>query len=101
MEGSCVGALLSINNRLYPLLPFEHFFSHTPMLLLFGSSVRAYSNAVRVIGVSISKLGGAVFFGGRGGGFWNDEAASNAGVAVAVTALAGLALAAALFYTTR
>ncbi|XP_052195535.1 rab GTPase-activating protein 22 isoform X2 [Diospyros lotus] len=36
-----------------------------------------------------------------GGGFWLDKAVSNSGVAIAVTALAGLVLAAAVFYTTR
>ncbi|KAA8533559.1 hypothetical protein F0562_031007 [Nyssa sinensis] len=41
------------------------------------------------------------FFVGGSGGFWAGRTASNAGVAVAVTALAGLALAAAVFCNLR
>ncbi|MCD7452249.1 hypothetical protein HAX54_016014 [Datura stramonium] len=70
------------------------------MLVLFTS---VSPNAVESIGTRISKLGG-VFIGvggGNGGGFWMDRQTSNAGIAFAVTALAGLALAAAVFYTTR
>ncbi|KAH0702958.1 hypothetical protein KY290_018279 [Solanum tuberosum] len=71
------------------------------MLNLFFTSVA--SNVVESIGNRISKLGG-VFIGvngGNGGAFWMDRQPSNAGIAFAVTALAGLALAAAVFYTTR
>ncbi|KAI3457959.1 hypothetical protein Pfo_014622 [Paulownia fortunei] len=55
---------------------------------------------VEAIGSSISQLSRAVFIGGGGGGFWKD-AAANDGVTLAFTAFAGLALAAAVFYTTR
>ncbi|CAN4085652.1 unnamed protein product [Withania somnifera] len=71
------------------------------MLLLFFTS--ASSNVVESIGTRISKLGG-VFIGVTGNGgaaFWMDRQPSNAGIAFAVTALAGLALAAAFFYTSR
>ncbi|KAK6155500.1 hypothetical protein DH2020_009748 [Rehmannia glutinosa] len=56
---------------------------------------------VESIGSSISQLSRAVFIGGGGGGgFWRDTAA-NGRVTLAFTAFAGLALAAAVFYTTR
>ncbi|KAK6155525.1 hypothetical protein DH2020_009773 [Rehmannia glutinosa] len=55
---------------------------------------------VESIGSSISQLSRAVFIGGGGGGgFWRDTAA-NGRVTLAFTAFAGLALAAAVFYTT-
>lgn len=56
--------------------------------------------ALQAIGTRISDLSRAVFIGGGGGGFWTD-AAANGGVTLAFTAFAGLALAAAVFYTTR
>lgn len=71
------------------------------MLLLLSTTARAYSNVVEVIAGTIGKLGGRGGGGNAGGGFWNDRAPSNAGVAVVLTALAGLALAAAVVYTTR
>lgn len=57
------------------------------------------SGGVKRSNSSASKFG--AFFVGGGGGFWAEKAASNAGVGFFLTALAGLALAAALFYTTR
>lgn len=57
--------------------------------------------AVKAIGSSIIHLSRAVFIGGGGGGgFWAD-AAANGGVTLAFTAIAGLALAAAVVFTTR
>lgn len=56
--------------------------------------------AVESIGSRISELSRAVFLGGGGGGFWRD-AAANGGVTLAFTAFAGIALAAAVLYTTR
>ncbi|KAL8538100.1 hypothetical protein ACS0TY_000160 [Phlomoides rotata] len=56
--------------------------------------------AVEAIGSSISQLSRAVFVGGGGGGFWSD-AAANRGLTLAVTAFAGLAVAAVVVYTTR
>ncbi|KAH6760454.1 Ypt/Rab-GAP domain of gyp1p superfamily protein [Perilla frutescens var. hirtella] len=55
--------------------------------------------ALEAIGIRISELSRAAFIGGGGGGFWRD-AAANGGVTLAFTAFAGLALAAAVFYTT-
>ncbi|KAA8540081.1 hypothetical protein F0562_026773 [Nyssa sinensis] len=62
------------------------------MLFLFFSSS---ANGVQ----GSAKFGGAFVSGG--GGFWAETVFSNAAVAVAVTTLAGLALAAAVFYTRR
>ncbi|XP_041998774.1 rab GTPase-activating protein 22-like isoform X1 [Salvia splendens] len=57
--------------------------------------------AVQAIGSRIGDLSSVVFIGGGGGGgFWRD-AASNGGLTLAFTAFAGLALAAAVFYTSR
>ena len=57
--------------------------------------------AVQAIGSRIGELSRVVFIGGGGGGgFWRD-AASNGGLTLAFTAFAGLALAAAVFYTSR
>lgn len=39
--------------------------------------------------------------GGGGGGFWSTNSPSNVGIAVAVTAMAGLALAATVVYSRR
>ncbi|GMP70691.1 hypothetical protein CsSME_00029436 [Camellia sinensis var. sinensis] len=44
---------------------------------------------------------GALFFGGAGGGFWSTTAAGNAQLALFFTVFAGIALAAAVFFTTR
>lgn len=47
---------------------------------------------------------GSVTFGsggGRGGGFWATVAPSNVGIAVAVTAMAGIALVATVVYSRR
>ncbi|KAF3434196.1 hypothetical protein FNV43_RR25299 [Rhamnella rubrinervis] len=41
------------------------------------------------------------FLGGGGGGFWGSAAPSNVGIAVAVTAMAGIALAATVVYSRR
>ncbi|XAR71595.1 hypothetical protein NMG60_11017947 [Bertholletia excelsa] len=59
--------------------------------LFFGSGAN---------GVEGSSDLSAVFVGG-GRGFWRDMAASNSGAVLAFTLLAGIALAAAVFYTTR
>lgn len=56
--------------------------------------------AVEAIGSSISQLSRAVFVGGGGGGFWSD-ASANGGLTLAFTAVAGLAVAVAVVYTTR
>ncbi|GFP88775.1 GTPase-activating protein gyp7 [Phtheirospermum japonicum] len=56
--------------------------------------------ALESIGSSIGQISRAVFIGGGGGGgFWKGAAADGS-VTLAVTAFAGLALAAAVFYTT-
>lgn len=44
---------------------------------------------------------GGIFGGGGGGGFWSPGSPSNVGIAVAVTAMAGLALAATVVYSRR
>ncbi|XP_073131365.1 rab GTPase-activating protein 22-like isoform X1 [Henckelia pumila] len=62
------------------------------------SMISGGSAAVGAIGGSISQLRRAVFTGGDGG-FWMDQTA-NGFVTLAVTALAGLVLAAAVYYTT-
>lgn len=58
---------------------------------------------VEAVGGAIGKLGGGIigFGGASGGGFWKETGVPDASVAVAVTALAGLALAAAVFCATR
>ncbi|KAL3653684.1 hypothetical protein CASFOL_003365 [Castilleja foliolosa] len=54
--------------------------------------------ALDSIGSSIGQLSRALFIGG--GGLWKG-AAADGGATLAVTAFAGLSLAAAVFYTTR
>ncbi|XP_047265440.1 rab GTPase-activating protein 22 isoform X2 [Capsicum annuum] len=81
------------------------------LLLFFTPSSSVSSNVVESIATKINKLAGVLIGvangggnGGAGGGgnaFWMERQPSNAGIAFAVTALAGLALAAAVFYTTR
>ncbi|KAL0403260.1 UNVERIFIED_CONTAM: GTPase-activating protein GYP7 [Sesamum radiatum] len=83
MVQSPLGVLL--NPRVKVLIPDLH-----PMLA-------AGASAIEAIGTSISQASRAVIVGG---GFWK-EAAENGGVTLAFTAIAGVALAAAVFYTTR
>ncbi|KAL0452384.1 UNVERIFIED_CONTAM: GTPase-activating protein GYP7 [Sesamum latifolium] len=83
MVHSPLGVLL--NPRVKVLIPDLH-----PMLA-------AGASAIEAIGTSISQASRAVIIGG---GFWK-EAAENGGVTLAFTAIAGVALAAAVFYTTR
>ncbi|KAL3630742.1 hypothetical protein CASFOL_023726 [Castilleja foliolosa] len=65
-----------------------------PMLAGAGATLES-------IGSSIGQISRAVFIGGGGGGgFWKGVA-EDGGVTIAITAFAGLALAAAVFYTTR
>ncbi|XP_027109991.1 rab GTPase-activating protein 22-like isoform X1 [Coffea arabica] len=84
------------------------------MLLLFffttsTASAGGPSPVVELISNTINKLTGIFLIGGGGGGgdeghdsgFWKYTTASNAGVAFAVTALAGLALGAAVLCNTR
>ena len=114
MQGNCCcwGAKLSFRNLpslLYSLHP-------SSMLLLFFFTTSTASaggpSPVELISNTINKLTGIFLIGGGGGGggggdeghdsgFWKYTTASNAGVAFAVTALAGLALGAAVLCNTR
>lgn len=76
------------------------------MLLLFfinSFPAPAPSLILQLIRNIIGKVTGIFLIGGGGdaGGDVRGTTASNAGVALAVTALAGLALAAAVFYNSR
>lgn len=78
------------------------------MLLVFfitSLPAPAPSHILQLIRNIIGKVTGIFLIGGGGGGDAGGDVrgttASNAGVALAVTALAGLALAAAVFYNSR
>lgn len=75
----------------------------TAIHVISSSLISMLSSVVVYFAEGTSGSGGLFIVHGRSGavGFWSAVAPSNAGVVVAFTALAGLALAAAIFYTSR
>ncbi|XP_059640360.1 rab GTPase-activating protein 22-like isoform X1 [Cornus florida] len=72
------------------------------MFIFSGGDGRTGGGIIFVEGSTGSGRNGALFGGaGGGGGFWATGSPSNVGIAVAVTAMAGLALAATLVYSHR
>ncbi|OVA14761.1 Rab-GTPase-TBC domain [Macleaya cordata] len=70
-----------------------------PSMFPWNSGSNGRGGAGGFLFVAGGSGGGIV--GGRGGGFWSTVAPSNVGIAVAVTAMAGLALVATVVYSRR
>lgn len=71
-------------------------------IAFFFSMPVSGGSLVEAVGGAISKLGGGIIgYSGASGGFWKKTGVSDATVAVAVTVLAGLALAAVVYCGSR
>lgn len=72
----------------------------TSLMLLFTTGIGGVYSGKWILFVEGGSAGGGG--GGRSGGFWSSAAApSNVGIAIAVTAVAGLALAVTVVYSRR